>query len=169
MTSVAFEVDCDAGTLSGNLNVNDENDPPMLLRSWTCLRDPAPSGCTASDAQGAVLCTGSTDFTVVANQTVDANVVLQCGVTGEELLGNVNITGVFEFIVTNRCPRLHFLNAVPDEVPAEGSEVTVLVSDADGDTLTTALTATGGSFADPSARPNPPISVMAPPELRRSP
>jgi len=153
VTSVAFEVVCDSGvTLNGNLNVNDENDPPIA----TTIMDLPPGPCSvslaASNEQGEVLCTGSTDFTVIVDQTVEANVVLLCGEPGVDPVGNVNITGTFEFVPGNRCPRLYFLNAVPDEVPAEGSEVTVLVEDADGDVLTTALTATGGSFADPAAQ-----------------
>ena len=146
---------CDSGiTLNGNLNVNDENDPPIAATIMDLPPGPCSVELIASDDQGVALCTGSTDFTVVANTTVNANVVLVCGDEPEtDPLGNVDITGTFEFIDGNRCPRLHFLNAVPDEVPAEGSEVTVLVSDADGDTLTTALTATGGSFADPGAQP----------------
>ena len=153
VTSVAFDVVCDSGvTLCGNLNVNDENDPPIA----TTIMALPPGACsvslTASNEQGEVLCTGSTDFTVIVDQTVEANVVLLCGEPGVDPVGNVNITGTFEFVPGNRCPRLYFLNAVPDEVPAEGSEVTVLTEDADGDVLTTALTATGGSFADPSAQ-----------------
>ena len=72
--------------------------------------------------------------------------------TERSLLGNVDIDATFEIIDGNRCPRLHFLNAVPNNIPEGGaSAVTVLVSDADGDPLTTALTATSGSFADPAA------------------
>ena len=153
VTSVAFEVVCDSGvTLSGNLNVNDENDPPIATTIMDLPPGPCSVSLTASNEQGEVLCTGSTDFTVIADQTVEANVVLLCGEPGVDPVGNVNITGTFEFVPGNRCPRLYFLNAVPDEVPAEGSEVTVLTEDADGDVLTTALTATGGSFADPSAQ-----------------
>lgn len=151
--AVSFDVVCDAGvTLSGQLNINDEQDPPVA----TTIMNLPPGDCsitlTAFDEAGNVLCAGSQDFTVVADDTVDVNVVLLCEVDGEELLGNVNINATFEFVEGNSCPRLHFLNAVPDDVPPEGSEVTVLVSDEDGDALTTTLTATAGSFADPSAR-----------------
>ena len=153
VNSVAFDIACDSGTnLSGQLNVNDEDDPPIAATVMDLPPGPCSVTLTALDDQGVVLCTGSTDFTVVANTTVDANVVLLCEGDGDDPLGNVAITGEFEFIDGNNCPRLHFLNAVPDEVPPEGSLVTVLVSDADGDTLTTALTATGGSFADPAAQ-----------------
>ena len=153
VNSVTFEVVCDSGTnLSGELNVNDENDPPIFATIMDLPPGPCSVRLTAFDDQGVALCTGSTDFTVQADQTVDANVVLLCEGEGDDPLGNVNISGTFEFIEGNNCPRLQFLNAVPNDVPPEGSEVTVLVSDKDGDALTTALTATGGSFADSSAQ-----------------
>ena len=152
VTAVNFEVVCDSGmTLSGQFNVNDEQDPPI----FSTIMDLSPGDCTitliALDDAGAVLCTGSKDFTVLVDQTITVDVVLMCGGDGDDPLGNVNISATFEEVEGNNCPRLHFLNAVPDEVPAEGSAVTVLVSDKDGDVLTTALTATGGSFADPTA------------------
>ena len=161
VTAVNFEVTCDDSTvcpLSGQFNVVDERTPPV----WATIMD-LPVGdpknpteytitLTALDNEGAVLCTGSAEFRVNALEPTKVNVVLTCGGDGEELLGNVDIDATFEIIDGNNCPRLHFLNAVPNNVPPEGSEVTVLVSDADGDALTTALTATGGSFADPSAQ-----------------
>ena len=151
--AVSFDVVCDSGiTLSGQLNVNDEQNPPVAAT----IMDLPPGDCsitlTAFDNAGDPLCTGSEDFTVLANDTVQVNVVLLCDSDAEELLGNADIDATFEFVEGNNCPRLHFLNAVPSTVPPEGSEVTVLVSDKDGDALTTALTATGGSFADPSAQ-----------------
>ena len=162
VTAVNFEVTCSDSTvcpLNGQFNVIDRgpNEPPI----WATIMDlpvgdPDPIvytiNLTALDDQGVVLCTGSADFTVVANDTVKVNVVLTCGGDGEELLGSVDIDATFEIIDGNRCPRLHFLNAVPIDVPAEGSEVTVLVSDADEDPLTTELTATSGIFADPTAQ-----------------
>jgi len=152
--SVAFDVVCDSGTnLSGELNVNDEKDPPIAATIMDLPPGPCSVSLTAFDDQGVALCTGSADFVVLVDQTVDANVVLQCGEPGDDSLGNVSITGTFEFIEGNNCPRLHFLNAVPNKIPDGGSSaVTVLVSDADGDPLTTALTATSGSFGDPAAR-----------------
>jgi exo-beta-1,3-glucanase (GH17 family) len=138
VTAVNFEVVCDSG---------------MTLST---IMDLSPGDCTitliALDDAGAVLCTGSKDFTVLVDQTITVDVVLTCEGDGEDPLGNVNVSATFEEVEGNSCPRLHFLNAVPDEVPAEGSAVTVLVSDKDGDVLTTALTATGGSFADPAAQ-----------------
>ena len=161
VTAVNFVVTCSDSTvcpLNGQFNVVDDRTPPV----WATIMD-LPVGdpknpteytitLTALDDEGAVLCTGSTAFTVLANDTVEVDVVLTCGGDGEELLGNVDIDATFEIIDGNNCPRLHFLNAVPNEVPPEGSEVTVLVSDADGDPLTTALTATSGSFEDPAAQ-----------------
>ena len=88
---------------------------------------------------------------MVANETVKVDVVLVCTGDGVELLGNAEIDGTFVFVDGNACPRLHFFNAVPINVPAEGSTATVLVSDREGDPITTLMTATGGSFADPSA------------------
>ena len=53
----------------------------------------------------------------------------------------------------NRCPRVDSLIAAPDDIPEGGSStVSVVVTDPDGDRLTTALTATSGSFEDPAAR-----------------
>ena len=135
--AVTFDVVCDSGvTLSGQLNINDEQDPPVATTIMNLPTGDCSITLTAFNSAGDVLCTGSQDFTVVANDTVDVNVVLLCEVDGEELLGNVNINATFEFVEGNSCPRLHFLNAVPDEVPPEGSEVLVLVSDKDGDALT---------------------------------
>ncbi|MGB5681846.1 MAG: hypothetical protein WBM47_08375, partial [Polyangiales bacterium] len=147
--AVSFEVVCDSGfTLSGQLNVNDEQDPPVAATIMDLPSGDCGITLTAFDNAGDPLCTGSEDFTVLANETVQVNVVLLCDSDAEELLGNAEIDATFEFVEGNNCPRLHFLNAVPSTVPPEGSEVTVLVSDKDGDALTTALTATGGSFAD---------------------
>jgi len=153
VTAVDFDVVCESGiTLSGQFNVNDEEDPPI----FATIMDLPPGDCTialtAFDDAGEALCTGSEDFTVIADETVSVNIVLTCVGDGIDPLGNVNISATFEEVEGNSCPRLHFLNAVPDEVPAEGSAVTVLVSDKNGDPLTTALTATGGSFADPAAQ-----------------
>ncbi len=150
--AVSFDVTCDSGTnLSGQFNVNDEQDPPI----WSTIMDLPPGDCsitlTASDAQGEVLCTGSEDFTVIADETVKVNVVLLCPGEGEDPLGNVEIDATFEIVEGNLCPRLNFFNAVPDEVPAEGSDVTVLASDPDGGMLSILLSATGGSYADPTA------------------
>ena len=156
--AVSFKLVCDSGfALNGQFNVNDEQDPPI----WAAIMDvPVPNPetgevCTialiASDDAGNVLCTGEQSFTVEANETVKVDVVLLCGEEGDDPLGNIDIDATFEIIEGNNCPRLHFLNAVPDEVPAEGSEVTVWVSDKDGDTLTTELTATGGSFVQPNS------------------
>jgi len=151
--AVSFDVFCDSGfTLSGQLNVNDEQDPPVAATIMDLPSGDCGITLTAFDNAGDPLCTGSEDFTVLANETVQVNVVLLCDSDAEELLGNAEIDATFEFVEGNNCPRLHFLNAVPSTVPPEGSEVTVLVSDKDGDALTTALTATGGSFADPSAQ-----------------
>ncbi len=152
VTAVKFEITCDSGVnLSGEFNVNDEQDPPV----WAAVMDLPPGDCTitltACDDAGDPLCTGSADFTVVENETVKVNIVLACPGDGDDPLGNVDIDATFEIVEGNSCPRLHFLNVVPDEVPPEGSAVTVLVSDADGDTVSTMLTATGGSFGDPSA------------------
>ena len=45
VTSVAFEVVCDSGvTLNGNLNVNDENDPPIAAT----VMDLPPGPCSVS-------------------------------------------------------------------------------------------------------------------------
>ncbi|MEM7437021.1 MAG: hypothetical protein AAF436_17845, partial [Myxococcota bacterium] len=152
VTSVAFNVTCDSGVdLDGEFNVNDEQTPPV----WATIMDLPVGDCTititASDDQGEPLCTGSADFTVVADQTTKVNLVLTCGVTGDEPRGNVDIDVSFETVVANNCPDLYFFNVVPDEVPAEGSSSTVLASDPDGDPLTITLSATGGSFADDSA------------------
>jgi len=154
VTAVSFDLVCDGGfALSGQLNVNDEQDPPV----WSVIMDVPVGDCsltlTAFDEQGAPLCIGGPkDFTVVEGETVKVNMVLTCHDDGGDPLGNVEIDATFEEVPANNCPRLHLLNAVPDEVPAEGTAVTVLVSDKDDDVLTTALTATGGSFADPTAQ-----------------
>ena len=152
VTAVAFEVECDSGlTLNGNFNVVDDRDPPV----WATIMDLPVGICTvtliAQDSTGATLCTASKNVEVLENQTVKVDLVLACTIDAEEALGNIDIDATFEIIEGNLCPRLHFLNAVPINVPTSGSEVTVLVSDGDGDTLTTALTATGGVFADASA------------------
>ena len=162
VTAVNFEVTCSDSTvcpLNGQFNVVDDREPPV----WATIMD-LPVGdpddpivytinLSALDDQGEVLCTGSESFTVDPIITVKVNVVLTCGGDGEELLGNVDIDATFEIVEGNNCPRLHFLNAVPNNIPEGGaSAVTVLVSDADGDPLTTALTATSGSFEDPAAQ-----------------
>ena len=153
VTAVTFDIACESGlTLSGEFNVNDEQDPPV----WAFVMGLPAEDCsitmTAFDDAGAALCTGSQNFTVPANDTIKVDVVLLCELDAEALLGNADIDATFEFIEGNNCPRLQFLNAVPNNVPPEGSAVTVLVSDADGDALTTALTTTGGSFTDSSAQ-----------------
>jgi len=153
VTSVTFDLSCDSGfTLSGELNVVDDRDPPVFATIMAVPVGDCSITLTASDEQGATLCEGSKDFTVLANETVIVDVALICAGDGEELLGNAEINGTFVFVDGNACPRLHFFNAVPINVPAEGSAATVLVSDREGDPITTLMTATGGSFADPSAQ-----------------
>lgn len=153
VVSVEFELTCDSGfTLSGELNVVEDRVPPV----WATIMDVPVGDCTitlvASDSEGVALCTGSRDVTVVADTTTKVDMVLLCMIDGEDLLGNVEIGATFENVDGNRCPRLHSLNAVPDDIPQGGSSaVSVLASDADGDSLSTALTATSGSFADASA------------------
>jgi len=154
VTAVSFDLVCDGGfTLSGQFNVNDEQDPPI----WSVIMDVPVGDCsltlTAFNEQGEPLCIGGPeDFTVVEGETVKVNIVLACEGDGSDPLGNVEVDATFEEVEANNCPRLHLLNAVPDEVPAEGTAVSVLVSDKDGDVLTTALTATGGSFVDPASQ-----------------
>ena len=153
VTAVEFQVTCDSGiTLQGNLNVIDDRTPPV----WATIMDLPVGVCTvtliARDDTGATLCTGSRDVTVVENTTVKVDLVLVCMVDGDDPIGSLDIDATFEIVEGNLCPRLHFLNAVPGNIPDGGSSaVTVLVSDAEGDPLTTALTATSGSFADPTA------------------
>jgi hypothetical protein len=170
--AVSFELVCESGfALNGQFNVNDEQDPPI----WAAIMDvPVPNPETgepcsivlvASDDAGNVLCTGEQSFVVEVNETVKVDVVLLCGDDGDDPLGNIDIDATFEIVEGNNCPRLHFLNAVPDEVPANpvGSEVTVWVSDKDGDTLNTELTATGGSFEQASSvltNTADPVSVL---------
>ena len=169
ITAVAFEVVCDSGlTLNGEFNVDDSQDPPV----WSAIMDLPLGDCsitlTAFDDAGELLCEGSADFTVLLDETVDVNVVLTCPVGGDDPLGTVDIAATFETVGGNNCPRLHFLErGTKRRSGRRGVRVTVLVSDADGDPLTTALTATGGSFADPS-RKRPPTPAMAPTELKRS-
>ncbi len=154
VTSVEFEVDCEGGfALEGNLNVVEDRDPPV----WATIMDLPVGECTitltARDDAGAVLCAGSEDVTVVENETTKVAIVLTCEIDGEDPVGNVEVDATFEEVDGNLCPRLQLLNAVPNDIPAGGSsEVTVLASDPDGDPLTTALTATSGSFADPTAQ-----------------
>jgi len=147
-----------------------EQDPPI----WAAIMDvPVPNPETgepcsivliASDDAGNVLCTGEESFVVeVSVEPVKVDVVLLCGDDGDDPLGNIDIDATFEIIEGNNCPRLHFLNAVPDEVPAEGSEVTVWVSDKDDDTLTTQLTAGSGIFGQASSvltNTADPVSVL---------
>ena len=151
VTSVEFQVTCEDGfTLSGDLNVVDDRTPPI----WATIMDLPVGDCTialiANDDSGATLCTGSKDVTVLANTTIEVAIVLLCDIDGVDPLGNVEIEARFELVDGNRCPRLNLFNAVPNDIPeGESSAVSVLASDPDGDPLTTALTATGGSFADP--------------------
>ena len=153
VTSVTFDLSCDDGfTLSGELNVVDDRDPPVFATIMALPPGDCSITLTAFDDQGATLCEGSKDFTVLANETVSVDVVLVCTGDGEELLGNAEINGTFVFVDGNACPRLHFFNAVPINVPAEGSTATVLVSDREGDPIRTLMTATNGSFANPDAQ-----------------
>ncbi|MEM7434801.1 MAG: glycoside hydrolase family 16 protein [Myxococcota bacterium] len=150
--AVSFQLTCDAGIeLSGEFNVNDEEDPPV----WGVIMDLPVGDCsiaiTASDDNGEPLCTGSGDFTVVPNETVKVSLVLTCIVEPVDESGNVEIDATFETVVDNQCPDLFFFNAVPDEVPAAGSSITVLAKDPDGDPLSIELAATNGSFVDPSS------------------
>ena len=153
VTALEFQVTCDSGiTLEGNLNVIDDRTPPV----WAAIMDLPVGVCTvtlvARDDTGASLCTGSRDVTVVENTTVKVDLVLVCLVDGDDPIGRLDIDATFEVVDGNLCPRLHFLNAVPSTIPDGGSSaISVLVSDADGDALTTALAATSGSFLDATA------------------
>ncbi|MET0285404.1 MAG: hypothetical protein ABW352_13070 [Polyangiales bacterium] len=98
---------------------------------------------TATRTTGAA-CQGEATFTVIDNQTVDVNVVLQCDdLSGD---GNVTITGSF-----NLCPKLGATSASPLTVAIGAStSLTVAASDKDGDPVSYAWTATDGSFSAPT-------------------
>ena len=151
--SVSFTLDCESGTeLSGELNVIDDREKPI----WNTIMALPPGDCTvnlvAGDDSGAAICTGKSEFVVIAGQTVKVDVVLMCGGAAEDPLGNVDIDGTFEEVSGNLCPRLHFLNVVSRSIPEGGTgQVSVLTNDPDGGEPSVMLLATSGSFADPAA------------------
>ena len=97
---------------------------------------------TANASNGAT-CSGDATAEVVADQTTMVTIVLLC----RDHNGTIGINGSFD-----QCPLIKSVIAAPASAPVGGSiSVSVVASDADGDSLMTAWTATAGSFEDPAA------------------
>ena len=98
---------------------------------------------TRSTPAGAPDCTGSATFTVLANQTVNVNVVLQCDDTSSDT-GKVTINGSFDV-----CPKLGATTSTDGTVGGAPVALTAAATDKDpGDVVTIAWsTASDGSFS----------------------
>ncbi len=91
------------------------------------------------------LCSGSSPFDVIANQTTKVSVQIQC--TNIPPRQEVDVTGNFVL-----CPTIGSVVAAPATVDVGGTiQVSVNAQNLGGGTLTYAWTATAGSFADPAA------------------
>jgi len=100
---------------------------------------------SASTADGKTDCGGTANFTVLAGQTVGVTVPLTCNT--DVTRGNVLVNGQF-----NSCPELTFVYVAPLQTDV-GLQMVVEAdaTDADGDTVTYAWTATDGTFVSPSS------------------
>ncbi len=108
------------------------------------LRLPAGTGYTvtfsSTDSTGNTTCTGTATFNVTAGLTNGVTVPLTCGTATTR--GNTTFNGTF-----NTCPDISQLVVAPLALDVGGKiNVAADATDADGNTLTFAWTATGGTF-----------------------
>lgn len=102
-------------------------------------------------AQGEKLCEGvSESFDIVAGETTQVDVTLNCGVAVPQPSGNAQVNGSFEIVQGNACPLLHSVSAIPLQ-NAAGAQLEIVASDPDGSELSYSWTASAGSFDDPSS------------------
>jgi len=127
----------DSVDISGALEIVDDQDdltPPV----WTAVTDLPPGDCTATLSvyrDGAVVCEGSQDFTVVADNTTMLNISLVCDYLSVDTPDGVaDADGEFQFEVGNECPKVFSFSAVPRVIPNGQSSTLVqtLVQDLDG-------------------------------------
>jgi cysteine-rich repeat protein len=92
-------------------------------------------------------CSGEGTVTVVAGETTGVSIVLQCRLPNGTPVttGSIEINGTL-----NVCPQVTAAAADPASTESS-SALTSSATDLDGDMLTSAWSATSGSFADPSA------------------
>jgi len=133
--------------VTGNGIAAIEDDIPVDASGATAsllLRLPAGMGYsvsfTATDVTGNTSCTGTATFDVTAGTTNGVNVPLVCGTVTTR--GNTRFNGTF-----NTCPEIAQLAVAPLQLDVGGKiNVSAGATDVDGNTLTYAWTATGGTF-----------------------
>jgi hypothetical protein len=80
VTAVTFDVTCeDDVELTGEFNVNEGLDPQV----WSVIMDLPVGECSVTLTafeEGEPICSGSSDFTVIEDETVQVGVVLTCEV-----------------------------------------------------------------------------------------
>ncbi|HEY2405174.1 MAG TPA: hypothetical protein VGI10_04185 [Polyangiaceae bacterium] len=139
--------------VTGNGITPIEGDIPVDASGATAsllLRLPAGTGYsvsfTATDVTGKTSCTGTASFDVTAGATNGVTVPLVCGTVTTR--GNERFDSTF-----NTCPEITQLAVAPLAIDAPGKiNVSAGATDVDGNTLTYAWTATGGSFDAPTAQ-----------------
>lgn len=146
----------DSVDISGSFEIVDENDPLI----WQTITDLPPGDCTASLSvfrNGQVVCIGSHDFTVLADQTTNVSITLMCELSVDIPDGSGDAGGEFQFEIGNECPRLFDLSAHPAVIPLGQSSaaIQVVAQDLDG---------TCGDNCDPQSctDDNPPVCTPGP-------
>jgi len=148
-------VDCDdpnfPGPLEVYLNALDGRDPPI----WSSFMDLAGI-CTiqlvAEDDDGDAICTSDEETVEIpAFDVTKVDLVLVCNVNEEEALGMLDVDGTFDIIADNFCQRFVFLEAVPQNIPENGTaDVQIVTTDTDGDDINVQCTAGTGAISDES-------------------
>lgn len=147
----------DSVDISGAFEIIDGDDPPV----WQTITDLPPGDCTASLSvyrDGAVVCLGSHDFTVLEDENTSLSITLLCELSIGLPGADGDAEGEFQVDVGNECPKLFNLSAHPPVVPADGTFTTLISAVAED------LDGTCGSRCDPQVcdDANPPNCMPGP-------
>lgn len=146
----------DSVDISGQLEVMEPGNPAV----WHVVTNLPPGPCTVTllvtkDAE--VVCSGSRDFTVLADQTTKLNIAMICSLSIATPDGSGTNGGGFQFDVGNECPKLFEFSAHPRVLPTDQLTTTIqtVAQDIDG---------TCGNNCDPQTcdTSNPPVCTPGP-------
>lgn len=115
----------DSVDFSGAFEIIDTDDAP----GWQTISDLPPGDCTATLSvyrDGAVVCLGSHEFTVLEDQTTSLSITLLCELSIGQPDADGDAEGEFQFVVGNECPKIFNLSAHPPVVPSDGTFTTLI-------------------------------------------
>ncbi len=122
---------------------------------WAISNLPAANGYTLDiggyDETDNEVCTGTTQFDVLASDSTFLNILLICGLAPSDPRGRAEVRVKLDLVATRPCPMLHSVNIVPARIePEAGAQIEVVASDPNGKPLSYAWAASAGSFDDAS-------------------